>query len=217
MNIRVLLADDHNLVRAGLRALLDRVPGVTIVAEASDGLEALAAVESEGPDVVLADIGMPGLNGFNLTARIAARWPDVRVIIVSVHHTDAYITEALRAGASGYLLKDTSVAELELAITSVVSGGKYLSPTVSRQMVDAHVIQDASPTPATDTRGLTLRQREVLQLIAEGHGTKEVARKLSISAKTVATHRAEVMQRLNIHEVAGLVRYAIQAGIAQVG
>ena len=212
MNIRVLLADDHHLVRAGLRSLLERVPGVTIVAEASDGQEALRLVESERPDMVLADIGMPGLNGLNLTARIVARWPDLRVIIVSMHHTDAYVTEALRAGASGYLLKDTNIAELELAVASVAGGGKYLTPKVSGQVVQAFLAKGGST--ATAAHQLTLRQREVLQLIAEGHGTKAVAVKLHISQKTVETHRVEIMRRLNIQETAGLVRYAIQAGIA---
>jgi DNA-binding NarL/FixJ family response regulator len=210
--IRILLADDHHLVRSGIRALLERLPGVSVVAEASDGHEALGLIESLSPDVVLADIAMPGVNGLTLAARVTAAWPQVRVVILSMHHSDAYVSEALRAGASGYLLKDTNLGELELAIKSVVSGGKYLTPAVSKQMVDAFLAPSSRAGQAQPM--LTTRQREVLQAIAEGHGTKAIASKLNISVKTVETHRAEIMRRLNIHDVAGLVRYAIQTGIA---
>jgi DNA-binding NarL/FixJ family response regulator len=210
--IRVLLADDHHLVRSGIRALVERVKGVSVVAEAREGHEALRLVESTRPDVVLTDISMPGINGLTLTARLTAEWPQVRVVILSMHHSDAYVSEALRAGAAGYLLKDASVAELELALRSVMAGGKYLSPAVSKQMVEAF-LTPAGDGPAAPAR-LTVRQREVLQAIAEGHGTKAIANILGISVKTVETHRADLMRRLDIHDVAGLVRYAIQTGIA---
>ena len=187
---------------------------MTVVGEASDGHEALRLVETLMPDIVLADIAMPGLNGLTLAARIAADCPRVRVVILSMHHSDAYVAEALRAGASGYLLKDASQAELELAVRSVSTGGKYLSPTVSRQMVEAYLTRSPETDARPASQRLTSRQREVLQAIAEGHGTKEIARKLDISVKTVETHRADIMQRLDIHDIAGLVRYAIRTGIA---
>jgi DNA-binding NarL/FixJ family response regulator len=214
-SIRIILADDHHLVRAGIRALLDQLSGVTVIAEASDGHEALKLVEALQPDVVLADIAMPGLNGLALAERIAAKSSKVRIIILSMHHSEAYVMQALRAGVSGYLLKDTSVGELELAIKSIAAGGKYLSPAVSSQVVNRYLHGSTGEETGTPQR-LTPRQREILQLIAEGHGTKEIAQRLNISVKTVETHRAELMLRLDIHDVAGLVRYAIQTGIASL-
>jgi DNA-binding NarL/FixJ family response regulator len=213
-DIRVVLADDHHLVRAGIRALLERVSGLSIVGEASDGHEALRLVETLAPDLLLTDIAMPGLNGLTLSAKLAAEHPRVRVIIVSMHHSDAYVAEALRAGASGYLLKDASLAELELAVRAVASGGKYLTPAVSKQMVDAYLNKSTEAGAPAMLSRLTLRQQEVLQAIAEGCGTKEIARRLNISVKTVETHRADLMRRLDIHDVAGLVRYAIQSGLS---
>ena len=208
--IRVLLADDHELIRAGVRSLLQRLKGITVVGEAEDGLEALDLIKALQPDVVLADIGMPGLNGLMLAERVSAEAPKVRVIILSMYQTEGYVSQALHAGVAGYLVKCGGVAELELAIRSVAAGGTYLTPIVAGQVVTGFVQKNGTP------QRLTGRQREILQLIAEGCNTKEIAHRLEISAKTVETHRAELMQRLNIHEVAGLVRYAIENGLCDL-
>jgi DNA-binding NarL/FixJ family response regulator len=208
--IRVLLADDHALIRAGLRALLHDIAGIEVVAEASDGAEALALIAVNRPDIVLMDISMGRMNGLEATARAVEQFPGLRVIVLSMHDTEEYVCHALRAGAAGYLLKDTGAVELELALRSVSEGGTYLSPAVSRHLVSDYVRRTGgSGTPAL----LTPRQREVLRLIAEGHTTKQIARLLRISVKTVETHRAQLMGRLGIHEIAGLVRYAIREGV----
>jgi len=208
--IKVLLAEDHTLVRAGLRSLLAELPWVDVVAEASDGREALRLVAAHKPHVVLMDITMADLNGLEATARITRQHPAVKVIILSMHSNEEYVRRALGVGAVGYVLKDSERAELELALKSVARGGSYLSPAVSRP-----VITDYAERASRDPIGrLTPRQREILQLIAEGYSTKEIAAKLSLSAKTIETHRAQLMSRLDIHDVAGLVRYAIRAGVA---
>jgi DNA-binding NarL/FixJ family response regulator len=209
--IRVLLAEDHALVRAGFRALLDNLPGIQVVAEAGDGREALRLIETHRPDVVLMDITMPGLNGLEAAARVASEFPYVHVIILSMHANEEYVLQALRAGAVGYLLKDADTTELELAVTAVARGETYLSPPVSR-----HVIADYVRRAGDESNWLvqlTPRQCEVLQLIAEGHTTKEIARILDVSVKTVETHRAQLMKRLDVHDIAGLVRYAIRVGL----
>jgi DNA-binding NarL/FixJ family response regulator len=209
--IRVLLAEDHALVRAGFRALLENLHGIQVVAEASDGREALRLIETHRPDVVLMDITMPGLNGLEAAARVANEFPYVHVIILSMHANEEYVLQALRAGAAGYLLKDAEPTELELAVTAVARGETYLSPPVSRHVIADYVrrVGDESSSLVQ----LTSRQREVLQLIAEGHTTREIARILDVSVKTVGTHRAQLMERLDIHDIAGLVRYAIRVGL----
>jgi DNA-binding NarL/FixJ family response regulator len=214
---RIILADDHQLVRAGIRSLLQRLHDVQVVAEASDGAEALRLIAAEQPDIVLMDIGMAGLNGLEATDRIAQAFPDVRVIILSMHDNKEYVLQALRAGAAGYLLKDSAKAELELAVRAVASGETYLSPPVSKHVIAAYV-QRALGTPAapeteSDLQRLTPRQREVLQLIAAGNTSQAIANMLGISVKTVETHRAQIMERLDIHDLASLVRYAIHMGI----
>jgi DNA-binding NarL/FixJ family response regulator len=208
--LRILLVEDHTLVRAGLRALLQRVEGFEIVGEAGDGHEALEMIGAHRPDIVLMDIGVPGLNGLEISARVARHYPHVRVIILSMHAGEEYIRQAVRSGAAGYLLKDAGVAELEIAIRAVERGDRYLSPAVSRQLVDDYL--DRLNDEDTRER-LTPRQREVLQLIAEGYTTQQIALKLNIAVKTVETHRTQLMERLGIHDVAGLVRYAVRAGI----
>jgi len=209
--IRVLLADDHALVRAGIRALAQSLAGIEIVAEAVDGRDALALIKIHQPDVVLMDISMAGLNGLEATARVAKEYPNVRVIILSAHANEEYVWQALRSGAAGYLLKDAGTAELELALNAVARGETYLSPAVSKHVV-ADYVRRVGGEPRT-LELLTPRQREILQLIAEGQTTKEIARTLHISVKTVETHRMQLMERLDIHDVAGLVKYAIRTGL----
>jgi DNA-binding NarL/FixJ family response regulator len=208
--LRVLLVDDHALVRAGMRSLLQDLPEVDVVAEAGDGAAALAAAERERPDVVLMDIAMKGMNGLDAAARLRERQPGVKVVILSMHTSEEYVLLALRAGASAYLIKDSATTELELALKSVMRGETYLSPAISRQVVDGYVQRvgaRASPDP------LTPRQREVLKSVAEGRTTKEIAFALGLSAKTVETHRAQIMERLGIRDIPGLVRYAIRTGL----
>ncbi|MFN8453416.1 MAG: response regulator transcription factor [Anaerolineae bacterium] len=210
MMVKILLADDHTLVRAGFRALLQSLPDLEVVAEAADGAEALRLVELHQPELVLMDIGMRGLNGLEATARISQEFPQVKVIILSIHASEEYVLRALRAGAKGYLLKDANMAELETAITTVMAGDDYLSPAVSKQLADyiRHMERDVNPADL-----LTPRQREVFQLIAKGRTTKEIAQTLGIGVKTVETHRTQLMERLDIHDIAGLVRYAIRTGL----
>jgi len=214
-SLRILLADDHALVRAGFRSLLTEIPGVEVIAEAGDGREALRLAKEHQPDVVLMDISMPGLNGLDATAHIVKECPYTHVIILSMHASEEYVVQALQAGAAGYLLKNADAAELEIAVRSVSQGETYLSPPVSKQVIADYlrrIGQDTSPLER-----LTPRQREVLQLIAEGHTSREVARILGISVKTVETHRATLMERLDIHDVASLVRYAIRVGMISPG
>jgi DNA-binding NarL/FixJ family response regulator len=218
MPIRVLLADDHELVRAGFRALLASLSEVQVVAEAADGRAALALVAVHQPDVVLMDISMPGLNGLEATMRIVKEFPHTRVIILSMHASEDHILLALRKGASGYLLKGARQAELDLAVRSVARGEIYLSSLAAKHMRADYMQQGSAPKAvavgqAHSSDRLTARQREVLQLIAEGHTVKQISQTLGISVKTAETHRAHIMERLGIHDLAGLVRFAIRAGI----
>ncbi|HQR16004.1 MAG TPA: response regulator transcription factor [Nitrospira sp.] len=209
--IRVLLADDHRLMRAGLRALLKSLELVQVVAEAGNGHEAIQLAEQHQPDIVIMDIGMPELNGLEATARIVKLAPAPRIIVLSMHANEEYVRRALQAGAAGYLLKGAEPAELELAIRAVMRGETYLTPAVSKQVVQNYLHPREMKT--NPIQELTPRQREVLQLVAEGHSTKDIAQKLNLSVKTVDTHRTELMQRLDIHDIAGLVRYAIRIGL----
>jgi DNA-binding NarL/FixJ family response regulator len=208
--LRVLLADDHALVRSGIRSLLQSLDNVTVVGEAGDGQAALELIGRVNPDVVLMDITMPAMNGLEALTRIAAEHPAVKVIVLSMHTNEAYISKALRSGAVGYMLKDAATVELELALQAVSRGDTYLSPAVSKQLVADHVRQKAQ---ADAPEPLTPRQREILLAIAEGGTTQQIARQLNISVKTVEAHRAQLMDRLGIHDVAGLVRYAIKIGM----
>jgi len=209
--IRVIVADDHSLVRAGLRALLQSLEGVQVVAEASHGREAVSLAAIHQPDVVLMDISMPELNGLEAAAQIASDSPNTRVIVLSMHTSEEYVLRALRAGAAGYLIKDAGTAELETAVRVVARGDTYLSPAVSKPVVAEYLRRVSGQDSPLEQ--LTPRQREVLQLLAEGHSTHTIAQKLSISAKTVEAHRAQIMGRLDIHDLAGLVRYAIRTGL----
>jgi len=206
--MRILIADDHTLVRAGLTSLIARLPEMEVVAEAADGRQALRLVRDLQPDIVLMDIAMPGLNGLESAERIHGIHPKIKIIILSMHASEEYVAQALKAGASGYLLKDAATAELEMALKSVAMGQFYLSPAISRQVVDNFL--RGGPT-GLDL--LTPRQREILQLIAEGKGTRDIAETLHLSVKTVETHRAQLMERLDIHDVAGLIRYALRKGL----
>ncbi len=209
--IRLLIADDHTLVRAGIRSLLETIPGVEVVAECGDGREALELIERHRPDVAILDIGMPSLNGLEVTRRTASQWPATRVLILSMHADAGFVRQALEAGASGYMVKGASVAELPVALQALARGDTYLTPRISRGVVDG--VLRGEPGAADPLRGLTGRQREILQLVAEGHSTKEIAHRLSIGIKTVETHRQRLMERLDIHDVPGLVRFAIRAGL----
>ena len=213
--VRVLLADDHALVRAGIRALLQNLDGVTVVAETGNGAEVLEFARAHRPDVVLLDISMPGLGGLEVSAQLRDALPEVRVVMLSMHANEEYVLQALRAGAVGYMLKDSATAELELALKAVMQGETYLSPPISRQVVEGYVQRVGAEQAASDN--LTPRQRQVLQLIAEGHSTKEIAHRLNLSVKTVETHRAQLMERLQIREIAGLVKYAIRHGLVTAG
>ena len=212
--VTVLLADDHTLVRAGIRALVEQLPAVTVIGEAKDGREALRIVREREPDLVLMDIAMPGLNGLEATARISREFPRVRVIILSMYANDEYVRQAEIAGAAGYLVKRGAAAELEHAIKTVAGGGEYFSPLVSAR--DTKNRAGHLRTGGASIDRLTPRQREILQLIAERHSTKDIAGILNISIKTVETHRAQLMERLGIHDVPGLVRFAIRAGLVSL-
>jgi DNA-binding NarL/FixJ family response regulator len=209
--MRTLLVDDHALVRAGLRTLLEGIEGVTVIAEAGNGEEAVQLAAEHRPELVVMDIAMPQLGGLDAAARIRQIVPDCRVLMLSMHVSDEYVRRALRAGASGYLLKDAAAVELELAVKAVMRGETYLSPRVSTQVVDHYVRGPGSAPGPLDN--LTPRQREILQHIANGHSTKEIAHQLGLSVKTVETHRAQLMERLGMRDVASLVRLAIRAGL----
>jgi DNA-binding NarL/FixJ family response regulator len=210
--IRVLLADDHPIVRAGIRAELEQSPSVRVVAEAADGREALELVKSHKPDVVFMDISMAGLNGLEATARINADFPQVRVVILSRHENEEYFWHALRAGASGYLLKKAAVAEIQTALHQVAGGEIYLSREISKRLLKKLPLQQIAHRPGP-VEQLSQRQREILQLIAEGQTTKAIALVLNLSPKTVEYHRAKLMERLGIYDIPGLVRFALRVGL----
>ena len=210
--IRLLLADDHTLVRAGIRALLEKLPGVTVVGEAGDGREVLNLVKAQRPDVVLMDISMPGLNGLEAAARMAKEFPDVRVVILSMHNNEEYVWRALKSGVAGYLLKKAATAELETALQRVVHGEVYLSQEISTRLAKKFPLQ-AIAGQKSPLEQLTSRQREILQLVAEGQNTKGIAEILKVSPKTVEYHRMKLMDCLNVHDVPGLVRFALRVGL----
>ena len=212
--IRVLLADDHALVRAGIRLLLEKLPDIEVVAEASDGREAIRLVEQHEPRVVLTDVAMPFLNGLEVTRRLAKTFPNVRVLILSMYSDEEHVYLALRAGAAGYLIKGAAREELQLAIRAVARGDTYLSPPLTKLMMTKSGQQ--TKVDFNPLRELSTRQTQVLQLIAKSKTTKQIALELSISVKTVESHRAQLMERLDIHEIASLVRYAIKIGLLQL-
>lgn len=210
--IRVILADDHTLVRAGIRALLEKLPGVEVVGEAGDGREVLNQVKLHRPNVVLLDISMAGLNGLETAARMARDFPDVRVIILSMHHNEEYVWRALKAGVAGYLLKKAATAELATALQRVALGEIYLSQEISSQLPKNFAFNGIAGRKSP-LEQLTGRQREILQLIAEGRNTKQIAELLKVSPKTIEYHRMKLMDCLNVHDVPGLVRFALRMGL----
>jgi len=210
--VHVILADDHTLVRAGVRALLEKLPAVKVVGEAGDGREVLNLVKAHQPDVVLMDIAMPGLNGLEAAERMARDFPDVRIIILSMHDSEEYVLRALKAGVAGYLLKKAATAELETALQRVIQGEIYLSREISAKFQQKSALQMIVDRK-NPLEQLTGRQREILQLIAEGQNTKEIAEILKLSPKTVEYHRMKLMACLNVHDVPGLVRFALRVGL----
>jgi DNA-binding NarL/FixJ family response regulator len=210
--IRVLLADDHTLVRAGIRALLEKLPDVEVLAEASDGREVLSLLKKLEPTVILMDVAMPGLNGLEATTRIVKEFPKVRVIILSMHQNQEYVWKALKAGAAGYLLKKAATAELATALQRVALGEIYLSREISTRLPRNFGL-DGIADRKSPLEQLTGRQREILQLIAEGQNTKRIAELLKVSPKTVEYHRMKLMAGLNVHDVPGLVRFALRVGM----
>ncbi|NTX07934.1 response regulator transcription factor [Myxococcus sp. CA051A] len=211
--MRVLLTDDHQLVRAGLRALLETFGGVTVLAECGDGQEALVLTNKLQPDVLLLDLSLPGLNGIEVARRVPKLSPSTRVLVLSMHTSAEYVAQALRAGVAGYLVKDSAVEELKVALDSVSQGRTYLSPAISQTVV-AGFLRITEETPAANPLDLlTSRQREILQLIAEGNGTRAIAERLDVSVKTVEAHRTQLMDRLDIHDVPSLVRLAVRHGL----
>jgi RNA polymerase sigma factor (sigma-70 family) len=211
--IRVLIADDHALVRAGFRALVEKIEGLVVVGEAGKGSEALELVKELRPNLMLLDLTMPDGSGFEVLAQVKKQFPEIRVIVLTVHEAGEYAMRALRDGAAGFLPKSVAGTELEQAIQAVLRGERYVPTETS---VKAMLEYEKGTTKRDLLATLSPRQREVLRLIAEGRTTKQIAQELKISVKTVETHRAQLMERLDIHDVAGLVRYAISVGLVEV-
>lgn len=210
---RVLIAEDHTIVRKGLRSLLEGVEGIQVVGEAQDGREALQKVEQLLPDVVLMDITMPLLNGLEATRQIKKLFPQVQVLALTMHANEEYIFQALRAGAAGYVVKEAAPEDLVLAIQAVWRGDSYLSPSVSAKVIGQYVRRAEEAKEPDSYEKLSDREREVLQLIAEGHANREIAEMLHISVRTVETHRANIMAKLDLHSTAEVVQYAIRKGV----
>ncbi len=212
-NIRILLADDHRVLRTGLRLLLERHPGLQVVGEASNGREAVEAAAELNPDVVVMDVAMPVLNGIDAAAQIANRFPHIATIVLSMHSDEGYLLRALKAGARGYLLKDSAEAELVQAIRSVHEGKAFFSPALSRMLIDDYIRQLQQRGGEDSYELLTPREREIFQLLAEGRSSKEAAQLLNLSPYTVETHRGNIMQKLNLHSLPELILYAVRKGI----
>jgi len=210
-NVKVLIADDHSLVRAGIRLILERLEGIEVVSETGNGNEVDKLIRETNPDILLLDISMPGVNNLEFCKRIISNFPDIRIIILSMHSNEEYIRQALKYGAKGYLLKDSAITELEIALKAVYRGEIYLSPKVSKILVKDFLKKDRDPLNT-----LTERQREVLKLIGEGYSIKEIANTLGISIKTVENHKTQIMEKLNIYDTIGLVKFAIKVGLVKL-
>ena len=211
--MRIVLADDHTIMRKGLRVLLERQSDFAVVGEAGNGREAIEMAQQQSPDVVLMDVAMPTMNGIEAAARITAAQPKTAVVILSMHSDEAYILRALKAGARGYLLKDSAENDLIQAVRAVAAGKAFFSPTVSKLLAEDYVRQVQQRGAEDPYDLLTARERELLQLIAEGKSAKEIAGLLNLSAHTVDTHRANLMQKLNVHSIPELILYAVRTGI----
>ncbi len=210
--IKILLADDHQMVRQGLRVMLETEPLFRIVGEAGNGIETCRLVECLVPDVLIVDLKMPGLSGLEVTRQVSQRSPQTRIVILSMYANEGYVLEALRNGAVGYVLKDSSAADLILAVRETVAGRSYISPPLSKRAIDAY-IQKAKDTPLDKYETLTTREREVLHLAAEGYTSARIGGRLSISPRTVEIHRANMMRKLGLHSQTDLIRYSLQRGI----
>lgn len=208
----ILLADDHHVVRLGLRALLDAEPDFDVIGEATDGLETSRMVETLKPQVLIVDLMMPGLNGLEVTRQVSQRASQTRIIILSMHANEAYVLEALRNGASAYVLKDSRADDLVYAVREVMEGRRYLSPPLSERAINSYIRQ-ANESTLDPYETLTNREREVLNLAAQGYNATEIAQKLSISGRTAETHRANLMRKLDLHTQTDLIRYALRRGI----
>jgi len=210
---RIVIAEDHTILREGLRALLSSHPDLEVVGEAADGRDAIRCVEEAGPDLVLLDLSMPRMDGLDAIREINKRSPETKILALTVHKAEEYVLAALQAGADGYALKDATQGELVAAIRSVLAGKRYLSPGVSEKVIEGYLAGKKARTTKTPWDSITAREREVLKLIAEGHKNKEIAEILCISVKTVEKHRSNIMEKLDLHNVSDLTAYAIERGI----
>ena len=214
-NIKVLVADDHTILRQGIKALLDNQAGIEVIGEAKDGREALTLIERLLPDVILMDIGMPGLNGLEATRRIKKKFPGIKVLVLTMYTNEEYVFQILNAGANGYLVKETAFQDLISAIRAVYRDEAFMSPSIAKKVINRYT-QGVRKTNDTACDILTTREREILQLIAEGSSSKKIAEALFISPKTVETHRTHIMDKLNIHNRTDLIKYAIRTGIVAI-
>jgi DNA-binding NarL/FixJ family response regulator len=215
MSIRIIIADDHEIMREGLRAMIEKQPDMEIVAEAENGRTAVKLAREQKPDVFIMDVSMPDLNGIEATRQIVAEVPKVKVLALSMHSDSQFVSEMLTAGVSGYLLKDCAFEELTRAIYAVYKNQSYLSPSIAHMVIKDYV-QQQSTDEASASSILTAKEREVLQLIAEGRTTKQIASSLHVSVKTIETHRKKIMEKLNIHSVAELTKFAIRQGLTSL-
>ncbi len=215
MAIKILLADDHKIIRDGLRTLLEKQPGMEVVAEAEDGRRAVRLVREMSPDVVVMDIAMPDLNGIEATRQIIAEVPDIKVIALSMHTDRRFVAGMIKAGSAGYLLKDCAFEELARAIRTVFANQTYLSPSIANIVVD-HYVRNSSTPDSTIPTILSAREREVLQLLSEGTSAKKIASHLNVSVKTIETHRRQIMEKLDIYSIAELTKFAIREGLTSL-
>ena len=211
--IRIVLADDHTIMRSGLRAVLDRYSDMQVVGEAADGRQAIQCVEENRPEVIVMDVAMPNLNGIEAARQISAKHPGVSIVVLSMHSDEGYVLRALKAGARGYLLKDSAEGDLITAIRAVSQGKAFFSPAISRMLVDDYMRQLQQRGVEDSYELLTTREREILQLLAEGRSNKDIARMLDLSLYTVETHRSNLMEKLNLHGIPELMLYAIRKGV----
>lgn len=210
---RLLIVDDHTLLRAGLCSLLSQEPDIEIVGEAANGRDAIQLVGTLSPHLVIMDLNMPGMNGLEAIVDIKRRFPDTRVLVLTIHKTEEYIHESLRAGADGYVLKDATHDELRVAVRSILKGKSYLSPDISDKVINGYLGTNSNVNGSTSWDKLTHREREVLKLVAEGHQNKDIAEFYSLSVKTVEKHRSNLMRKLDLHNTSKLTAYAIEKGL----